>query len=55
MEKQNWKKDADLPQNHYITAKLKSDFNLVSTTHDTPHPCCTYIKAEILEAVNIIL
>ena len=53
MEKQNSKKDSDLPLNHYITVNFRSYFNLVSMTHEIRPPCCSQMKAQTFELVNI--
>ena len=53
MEKQDSKKDSDLPLNHYITVNFSYYFNLVFTTHVTRPPCCAQMKAQTSEPVNI--
>ena len=53
MEKQNSKKNLDLPLNHCITVNFRYYFNSVSITHETRPPYCAQIKAQILEPVKI--
>ena len=53
MEKQNSKKDTDLPINHYITVNFRCSFNFASTAHETCPLCCAQMKAQVLEPLNI--